>query len=390
MMVVVGLAAAIPSYAQADPSSGADLSDLFEQGQRAIIENRYADASRALEHAVELAPEIPELLASLGFSYFQQARFAEAVPILRRALGIKPGLPNVDLLLAASLNETGRYADALPELESAFSAVADPALRRMAGLQLQRCYSGLGRDREAVQTALRLIEVYPEDPEVLYHAGRVLGHLAYMVINTLSRTSPGSVWTSQALGEAFESSGKVEPAIAEYRRALRINPAQRGIHYRMGRVLLQESHDPEQLAQAIREFELELRADPSNANAAYELGEIYRKRGELEKARRLFAQAIEFYPRFEQAQIALGSVLTSLRRPEEALYQLEAAIAINDRNEVSHYRLAQALRMIGRLQESREALERFVQLRKSQERQVSVGVSNDPVTPQEAEPEDDQ
>ena len=82
----------------------------------------------------------------------------------------------------------------------------------------------------------------------------------------------------------------------------------------------------------------------------------------------------------------MGGVLTSLREPERAIEHLEAAIAIDDSNEVSHYRMAQALRLMGREAEAREALGRFMELRQSNRPQVALGVANDPVTAQQAEP----
>ncbi len=301
-------------------------------------------------------------------------------------MGLKPGLPNVGLLLAASLSELGRFHDAVPELERAFPSVSDPALKRLAGLQLQRSYSGLGRDREAVETALRMTRLYPDDPEVLHHAGRLLGHLAYVTVSRLSKAAPDSAWTRQAAGEAFESDGQYERAAAEYRKALVINPQQRGVHYRLGRALLRGSRDGGAVEQAIKEFELELRADPTNANAAYELGEICRQDGELERARGLFAQAVESYPGFEQAQIALGGVLTSLGQPELALAHLRTAVSINGGNEVSHYRLAQAYRALGRTAQMRESLDAYQQLRSSQAPQTAAGASHEPVTAQQVGP----
>ena len=130
------------------------------------------------------------------------------------------------------------------------------------------------------------------------------------------------------------------------------------------------------------QFELELTADPTNANAAYELGEIHRESGEMEKARALFEQAVATYPGFEQAQIALGGVLTSLGQPELALAHLRTAIAINGRNEVSYYRLAQAHRALGETVEMRKALNTYQELRSGQATPTVAGVSHEPVTAQ--------
>ena len=94
--------------------------------------------------------------ARLGLIYFQEGKFEAAIPTLREAIKLKPGLPKVDALLAMSLSEIGRYEEALPGVTKAFSQSADPVLRRMAGLHLQRIYTGLGRDQDAVDVALKL------------------------------------------------------------------------------------------------------------------------------------------------------------------------------------------------------------------------------------------
>ena len=94
--------------------------------------------------------------ASLGFSYFQQRKFSEAVPALRQALKLKPALPNLPVLLAMSLSELGQFDEALPGLQKGFAQSADAAIKRAAGLQLQRAYTGLRRDAEAVDVALRI------------------------------------------------------------------------------------------------------------------------------------------------------------------------------------------------------------------------------------------
>ena len=173
------------------------------------------------------------------------------------------------------------YDEALPAVTKAFSQSADPVLRRMAGLHLQRIYTGLGRDRDAVDVALRLSRLYPDDPEVLYHSGRLFANFAYLQTMRLATVAPDSVWLHQAAGEANESQGLYDAALREYRQVLAAAPRRPGIHFRIGRVLLERSNGdtatPEMLADAAKRgaFEAELALDPTNANAAYELAEMH-------------------------------------------------------------------------------------------------------------------
>ena len=135
----------------------------------------------------------------------------------------------------------------------------------MAGLQLERVYTGLQRDSKAVEVALELNRLYPEDPEVLYHTGQLFGNFAYLTMRKLSQVSPSSVWRHQAMGEAYESQGNHDLAISEYRKVLALEPGRTGIHFRLGRALLarlqQTNARPEDSAEALKEFEQELQLD---------------------------------------------------------------------------------------------------------------------------------
>ena len=122
------------------------LQQYAREGERALAEGRYPDAEKAYETLRKLTPGTGEVQARLGLIYFQQGKFADAIAPLREAIRLKPTLPKVDALLAMSLSELGKYEEALPVLTKAFSQSADPVLRRMAGLHLQRTYTGLGRD----------------------------------------------------------------------------------------------------------------------------------------------------------------------------------------------------------------------------------------------------
>jgi predicted Zn-dependent protease len=343
------------------------LQQHAREGETALAAGRYADAEKAYETLRKLSPATAEVHARLGLIYFQQGKFAEAVGPLREAIKLKPGLPKVDTLLAMSLSELGHYEEALPALVKGFEQTADPVVRRMAGLHLQRAYTGLSRDREAVEVALRLSRLHPDDPEVLYHSGRLFANFAYLQTMRLAKVAPESVWLHQAAGEANESQGLYDAAIREYREVLALAPRRPGINLRIGRALLAKAKADESVGESAAAarvaFEEELRIDPTNANAAYELAEIHRTAGELDQARALFERSLEHYPDFEHALVGLGRTLVALGKPELAVPRLEAATKRGPGSEVAYYQLAQAYRALGRTAEQERALAEFTRLR---------------------------
>src|SRR5580704_570821 len=165
----------LPLAAQAQ-AGGEDQSDRYaSEGQQALAAGRYGEARTDFEQLAKLNPDVAEVHATLAAIYFQQREYELAAREVRTAQKLKPSLPKLDSLLGLSLGEMGRFAEALPRLEKGFKQTADTEVRRMCGLQLLRAYTGLGRDADAVETALAMDRLYPDDPEVLYHTGRIYG-----------------------------------------------------------------------------------------------------------------------------------------------------------------------------------------------------------------------
>jgi len=361
---------------QLSAQSGDTIEKYSEQGQRALAQSNYAEAEEAFEKLRELEPGVAEVHANLGVIYFQERKFEPAVSALRQALKLKPTLGKSATLLAMSLSELGRYREALPDLEKGFRQSTDPPTKRMCGLQLLRVYTGLRHDSKAVEVALELNRLYPNDPEVLYHTGRIFGNFAFLNMQQLAQVAPGSVWRHQAEAEAYESQGSNDAAISEYRQVLSADPQRPGVHYRIGRTLLARSrqrNSPGDMAEAEKEFAQELEIDSGNANAAYELAEIHRNAGEFSEAQKLFEVAVENHPDFEEAQLGLGSVLMSLQKPDLALPHLQKATALNPGNEVAWYRLSQVQGVLGHEAEQRKTFAEFQRLRDQKSTQQEAG-----------------
>jgi predicted Zn-dependent protease len=369
-------------------TSNADLQRYYETGERALSEHRYADAEQAYEKLKQLSPGTAEVYGRLGLVFFQERKFDKAVSALRQAMKLKPSLPNTDILLAMSLAELGHYGEALPGLEKGFGKSTDSVLRRLSGLQLQRAYTGLHRDRQAMEVALELSRLYPKDPEVLYETSRIYANFAYMTLVKLSQVAPDSVWRHEAAGEAYESQGEYNLALTEYRQVLKLAPDRPGIHFRLGRALLRRGHEQnvDDAQQALKEFEQELELDPTNANAAYEVAEIYRKSGQLNKAQTFFEQALKYYPDFEEAHLGLASVLLGSGKPGSAVPELQRASALNPDDEVTYYRLSQAYKALGNAADQEKALATFRRLRAEKVNRQDLAPASE-VTKQEIDSE---
>jgi len=346
-----------------------------EQGQRALAEGNYPEAERNFEKLRSLQPGMAEVHANLGLIYFEERKFDQAVPALRRALKLKPSLVKSESLLAMSLSEIGEYSQAVPGLDKCLHRSADTEIKRICGLELQRTYTGLKKDSKAVEIALELNKLYPNDPEILYETGKVYGNFAFMTMEELARVAPTSVWRHLAAAEAHESQGSYTQAIQEYHEVLRLEPARPGIHYRIGRSLMgqfwqQQSQDD--LTAAEKEFEEELRLHPDNANAAYELGEMRRKNKQIDEAQQYFEQALQRYPDFSEAQLGLAAVLIEKNKPDQALAHAERAAQLDPANEVAWYRLARIQRSLGKVAEQQKSLAEYRRLHDIANRQKEI------------------
>ncbi len=114
----------------------------------------------------------------------------------------------------------------------------------------------------------------PADADVLYQSARLHMKAWNDTLFEMFQKAPTSYRVNQISAEIFEIQGRYAEAAAEYRKAIEKNPAALNLHFRLGRALLLESHSPENLALARREFEAELALNPGDAVAEYEIGQI--------------------------------------------------------------------------------------------------------------------
>ena len=142
----------------------------YAAAQQALAGGDVDGALKIFEQLSQANPKIAEIHATIGVIRFQQGDYSGALKELNEAKQLKPTLPKLDGLISMSQAELGDFKKALPKLEETFrTATTDEPVKRMSGLQLERAYTALQQDSDAVKVALELQRFFPSDPEVLYH-----------------------------------------------------------------------------------------------------------------------------------------------------------------------------------------------------------------------------
>ena len=181
------------------------------------------------------------------------------------------------------------------------------------------------------------------------------------------KNTPGSYRVDQLSAEVFETQGKYGEAIAEYRRAIEKNPKAIDLHFRLGRALLLQSHDPAALELARKEFAAELELNPYDAVAEYQVAQILTAQLKGAEAGPHFERALELRPDFPEALVAVAKLRTGAKRYPEAVELLERAVALQPKGEAAHYNLMMAYRNAGRAADARREQDVVDALRKPPE-----------------------
>ena len=283
-----------------------------------------------------------------GIDEFRQGKYEAAKATLEQALAQKPTDAHVRTFLALARAATGGCDTATSDLASTFASGTDADLRRLAGLALAQCHLARGRLDAALPVVTELKKQFPSDADVLYEDARLHMKAWNDAVFQMFQKTPGSYRVNQISAEIFEVQDRYADAIAEYRKAIAKNPAALNLHFRLARALLMQSHTPEALSEARKECEAELKLNPSDAVAEYEIGQILLAENKSQEAGPRFERSLKLSPDFAEALIAVARLRSDARRYDDAIPLLERAVRLQPQNESAHYNLMLAYRNAGR------------------------------------------
>lgn len=156
---------------------------------------------------------------------------------------------------------------------------------------------------------------------------------------------------------SFYRQGKFHEAIAEWKKALELEPQDAAAISNLGAAL----HGAGRLEDAAREFARALDLDPANVRAHTNIGIALARSKKYDEAARHFERALELRPGDAQARSAYGGMLVETGETEKALVHLRAALELTPDSPDALNNYAGALARAGRYQDSlpffRKALE---------------------------------
>ncbi len=320
----------------------------LQQAHAFLAQKQPAKAIPEFQAVLQVDPNNADAVGNLGVLLYFVGDYAHAEPLLERTVATQP-VPKLKGLLGLAQRRSGQPEAARATLTQAFPALlqGQDAFVREVGLELVELDSAAGDLPAAAAVIAQLKARLPADAGVLYAAYRVNTDLANEAMLQLSLVAPSSAEMHRAMAHELSRERDLKGAITNYRAAMAADPKMTGLHFELAEVLRQ-SPEPELKAEAEQQYQLAVKADPSNAQALTRLGDYAADRSEHDSAITYYRSALKLAPQDSNANVGLAHELVETNHPDEALALLLNAEKADPTDTLVHFRLAALYRRLKR------------------------------------------
>lgn len=344
---------------------GTGVHEHLQRANEFLQANDADSAIKEFNAVLALDPRNSEAFANLGVISFFRRDYQNASQYLSKALSIDPSLVKTEALLGICERRLGRPS-AQELLEKSFPKLQDKKLAIQAGLELANIYYGQGDLDGAAAVMRSLVDLDPDNIEILYMAQRVYSELTDQTLNKLAILAPGSDRMQQTIAERLINQGDLKGATEHFRKALELNPRLPGVHYELAEAILESApNDPQSQAGAEKELDAAMKLEGETSRTECMLARIAARRADLDGAYAHYRRAFALNPGDVEAQIGLGRRLADLGKPQEAVKYLRMAVESDPLNEEAHYRLAAVYRKLELKDEAAKELHLFQEIKET-------------------------
>jgi len=264
---------------------------------------RHDEAIAMLQRYVQLAPEEPNAHDSLGLGYQRAGRYQDAIDEYERALALKPDFEVSVIHLANTLYQTGRYAESLQKFQRYIEIAPAVAERGRGYAGVAVIQRSRGRINDAERAARQAFACDKVNGGQLFVTALAKGDLiaAEKLKQTLEKLGITGRGARGILREliyfqgSFElKSGRGAEAIGKFKEALQhrapifnvdaYEDCLANAYLELGRV-----------DEAIAEYERILKLNPNYPLAHYHLGQAYEQKGQSDHAREQYERFLQVW-----------------------------------------------------------------------------------------------
>src|ERR1700735_2733510 len=296
------LLSAAAGFSQMTEDKQQEFAAHMQKAHGYLEQKQPALAIPELQAAVAIDPENVDAQANLGVLLFFQGKPADSIPHFRAALKREPGLAKIQGLLGMAESRTLDFTDARKDMETTLPSLQDRRFQVQLGLELVGLYTEGGDLEKAAATLAQLRKADPSNTEVLYAAYRTYSDLAGESMLALSLAAPDSAQMHQLLAHEDARQGNTTAAIAQYRKAIAIDPHLPGVHFELAE-LLNTSEELHVKQGAVAEYRAALREDPQDEKAVCRLGDPAVEKGDNAEALEAYSKAVQLQPGDAEAKV---------------------------------------------------------------------------------------
>ena len=322
-------------------------------------EGKLDEAAAGFAATVERQPGFAEAHFNLGLVEEELGRYDEAVNSLREALRLKPRLHGANLFLGIvefRLNHLDAAAASVQKETAAYPKDA-PAWLWLGVVRLAQ-----DRPEDAAEALDKAAKLKPGDQDILYHRGRAHLLVSKNSYAQMFKIDSNSWLVHRVLGQANAEAERHVDAIAEYEAAIKLAPTQPGLHEELG----SEYRNVNKIPEAEAAFTRELEIDPHSVLARYKLGAIEVEKGDGAKGKELIEAAQREKPDLVHMDYNLGRAEMLLGNDAAAASHFERTVKTDSDPEIieqAWYQLGTAYRRLHRMDEARNAMATYQQLK---------------------------
>jgi tetratricopeptide (TPR) repeat protein len=207
---------------------------------------RGALAIQAFAEAFRNNPRSWQAAYNLGLAYLENGQTQDGLAALEQALAINPESPEIYLALASSYDRLNRPDDARVAAEAALTRLQDPLLRSEAQFILGRSLYRLGDNAGAISVLEQVVAEQPDNASAQLWAGLAeyaLGNFleAAQYYERAVQLNPNSIEARINLGAAYLAAENYADAELVYQLIIQDNPQDAEAYFNLGWALLSQS-----------------------------------------------------------------------------------------------------------------------------------------------------